>query len=74
MALQNSSISKKILWSLFILLWSGGLFWAGWQSPTLIGGPFVSQQEQPDVARFYPLDRFVISVPGDKNPHYLLLN
>ncbi|WP_394202868.1 flagellar basal body-associated protein FliL [Shewanella waksmanii] len=73
MALQNSSISKKLFWIFAILLWSGGLFWAGWQSPTLIGGPFVNQQEQPDVARFYPLDRFVISVPGDNTPHYLLL-
>lgn len=25
------------------------------------------------VAKFYPLEKFVISIPGDKYPHYMLL-
>ncbi|MGM8892124.1 flagellar basal body-associated FliL family protein, partial [Psychrobacter sp. 1Y1] len=44
-----------------------------WQSPTLIGGPFVEKEPEVKSAQFYPLDKFVISIPGDEYPHYLLL-
>lgn len=73
MAFGNNSVNKKFSFMLVILLWSAGIFWVGWQSPSIIGGPFVTQEKEPNTAKFYPLDRFVISVPGDKYPHYLLL-
>ncbi len=73
MAFGKTSISKKVTISLFIILWTVSIFWVGWQSPSIIGGPFIAQESQDNSAKFYPLDRFVISVPGDKFPHYLLL-
>ncbi len=73
MAFGKSSVSKKFSWLVFTLTWSAGVFIIGWQSPQLIGGPFVVKEQQPETAKFYPLDKFVISVPGDKYPHYLLL-
>ncbi len=72
MAFSNTS-GKKITILLLIIIWSGAVFWAGWQSPTIIGGPFSAQKEEVVSAKFYPLDKFVISVPGDEYPHYLLL-
>ncbi|WP_076413071.1 flagellar basal body-associated protein FliL [Shewanella sp. UCD-KL12] len=73
MAFGNSSMSKKITILLFLILWTASIFWVGWQSPSIIGGPFIPKETQDNSAKFYPLDRFVISVPGDKFPHYLLL-
>ncbi|AQS35312.1 flagellar basal body-associated protein [Shewanella psychrophila] len=73
MAFGKTSVSKKLSFSLLIILWSTTIFWVGWQSPSIIGGPFVTQDEEANKAKFYPLDRFVISVPGDNLPHYLLL-
>jgi len=73
MALGKDNFGKKFLWIAFILLWSGGIFIAGWQSPLLIGGPFIATEQQPNAAKFYPLDKFVISVQGDEYTHYLLL-
>ena len=67
------SNTKKITIALFILLWSGSVFWVGWQSPTIIGGPFSTPEDEIVSAKFYPLEKFVISVPGDDYPHYLLL-
>lgn len=72
MAFSNSN-TKKITILLFITIWSGAVFWAGWQSPTIIGGPFSAAEDEVISAKFYPLDKFVISVPGDDYPHYLLL-
>ena len=73
MAFGNTSTSKKMTILLLIILWTVSIFWVGWQSPSIIGGPFIAQEKQDNSAKFYPLDRFVISVPGDKFPHYLLL-
>lgn len=64
---------KKIICVFVILAWSAGVFWAGWKSPTLIGGLFVAEEKKPEIAKFYPLDKFIISVSGDTYPHYLLL-
>ncbi|MCL1096252.1 flagellar basal body-associated FliL family protein [Shewanella kaireitica] len=72
MAFSNSN-TKKITILLFITIWSGAVFWAGWQSPNIIGGPFSAVEDEVISAKFYPLDKFVISVPGDDYPHYLLL-
>ena len=73
MAFGKTSVSKKLSFSLLIILWSATIFWVGWQSPSIIGGPFTLQDKETNTAKFYPLDRFVISVPGDNLPHYLLL-
>ncbi|MEC4725939.1 flagellar basal body-associated FliL family protein [Shewanella sp. D64] len=73
MAFGTSNTSKKFSWVIIFLIWSTGIFIVGWQSPQLIGGPFVAKEQQPETAKFYPLDKFVISVPGDEYPHYLLL-
>jgi len=64
---------KRISFFLFITVWTAAIFWVGWQSPTLIGGPFLTQEPDIKLAKFYPLDKFVISIPGDEYPHYLLL-
>ncbi|MFT5788563.1 flagellar basal body protein FliL [Shewanella sp. Choline-02u-19] len=64
---------KRISFFLFITVWTAAIFWVGWQSPTLIGGPFLTQEPEIKLAKFYPLDKFVISIPGDEYPHYLLL-
>ncbi|MCL1126504.1 flagellar basal body-associated FliL family protein [Shewanella surugensis] len=73
MAFGKSSVNKKFTLSLFILAWTGVIFWVGWQAPHLIGGPFNQSNIEIKQERYYPLDRFVISVPGDQYPHYLLL-
>ncbi|ACJ31738.1 Flagellar basal body-associated protein FliL [Shewanella piezotolerans WP3] len=72
MAFSNTT-GKKITILLIIMIWSSAVFWAGWQSPTIIGGPFSPSEDEIVTAKFYPLDKFVISVPGDDYPHYLLL-
>lgn len=73
MAFGKSSVNKKFTLSLFILAWTGIIFWVGWQAPHIIGGPFNQPKIEVKKERYYPLDRFVISVPGDQYPHYLLL-
>ncbi|MCL1050870.1 flagellar basal body-associated FliL family protein [Shewanella abyssi] len=65
--------AKRIQFSIFITAWTAAIFWAGWQSPTLIGGPFLTQEPEVKLAQFYPLDKFVISITGEEYPHYLLL-
>lgn len=52
---------------------SAGAFYLGWQSPTMLGGVFEEQQVPADIPRFYPLERFIISVPGKEYQHYVLL-
>ncbi|MFT5787966.1 MAG: flagellar FliL protein [Shewanella sp.] len=64
---------KRISFFILIAAWTAGIFWVGWQSPTLIGGPFLAQEPEIKLAQFYPLDKFIISIPGDEYPHYLLL-
>lgn len=56
-----------------VLVCSGAAFYAGWQAPSLLGGMFEQKQPAPPVPKFYPLDRFVISMPGQKYEHYVLL-
>ncbi|NRD72020.1 flagellar basal body-associated FliL family protein [Shewanella sp. VB17] len=73
MALDTGNSGKQFLSVAFILLWSGVIFMAGWQAPQLIGGPFTATEQPPNTAKYYPLDKFVISVPGDEYSHYLLL-
>ncbi|ABZ78805.1 flagellar basal body-associated protein FliL [Shewanella halifaxensis HAW-EB4] len=70
---STKSNSKRIIMALLFLSWTAASFWVGWQSPRLIGGPFVVKDAEVKSAKFYPLDKFVISVPGDEFPHYLLL-
>jgi len=69
-----SSIYKnKIILTLFVISWSAIVFWVGLQSPETIAKVFSSAEDEVITAEFYPLDKFVISVPGDDYPHYLLL-
>ncbi|GIU14686.1 MULTISPECIES: flagellar basal body-associated protein FliL [unclassified Shewanella] len=72
MALINNK-GKLFALTLAFLAWTGAAFWVGWQSPTLIGQPFGPQEPEVEVAKFYPLDKFVISIPGEEYSHYLLL-
>ncbi len=72
MASMNKK-SKMLVLALVFLTWTGATFWLGWQSPTLIGEPFGPQEPEVEVAKFYPLDKFVISIQGDEYSHYLLL-
>ncbi|WP_299010282.1 flagellar basal body-associated protein FliL [uncultured Shewanella sp.] len=73
MAFGKSSVNRKFTLSFFILAWTGIIFWVGWQAPHIFGGPFNQPKVEIKKERYYPLDRFVISVPGDQYPHYLLL-
>lgn len=73
MAFGKTNVSKKLSFSFIAILWTASIFWIGWQSPSIIGGPFIPQEQEANKAKFYPLDRFVISVPGENLPHYLLL-
>ncbi|MGS0682071.1 flagellar basal body-associated FliL family protein [Shewanella sp. 125m-7] len=71
-----ASINKKVkvlALALAFMTWTGAAFWVGWQSPTLIGDPFSPQEPEVVMAKFYPLDKFVISIPGEEYSHYLLL-
>ncbi|GIU22989.1 flagellar basal body-associated protein FliL [Shewanella sp. MBTL60-007] len=70
---STKSNSKRIITALLIISWTAAIFWVGWQSPSLIGGPFEAKEAEVKSAQFYPLDKFVISIPGDEYPHYLLL-
>ncbi|GIU37835.1 flagellar basal body-associated FliL family protein [Shewanella schlegeliana] len=70
---STKSNSKRIITALLVVSWTAGIFWVGWQSPKLIGGPFEAKEAEVKSAQFYPLDKFVISIPGDEYPHYLLL-
>ncbi|WP_299809731.1 flagellar basal body-associated protein FliL [uncultured Shewanella sp.] len=65
--------SKRITMTLLVISWTAAIFWIGWQSPQLIGGPFITEEPEIKSAKFYPLEKFVISIPGDEYPHYLLL-
>ncbi|MCL1038717.1 flagellar basal body-associated FliL family protein [Shewanella submarina] len=68
------SFMKKHLKTLTIALGcSAGAFYLGWQSPTLMGDVFEQQQVAQPTPRFYPLERFIISVPGKEYQHYVLL-
>ncbi|WP_108945080.1 flagellar basal body-associated FliL family protein [Shewanella halifaxensis] len=59
--------------ALAFVAWTGAAFWVGWQSPTLIGGFFGPKEPVVEAAKFYPLDKFVLSIPGEEYSHYLLL-
>lgn len=72
MALTKKSGKR---FSIFCLLmgWTAATFWLGTQSPQLIGGDLFVSEKEVKTAQFYPLEKFVISIPGDEYPHYLLL-
>ena len=68
------SFMKKHFKTLAITLCcSAGAFYLGWQSPNLMGDVFAPQQVAQPTPRFYPLERFIISVPGKEYQHYVLL-
>lgn len=67
--------SKGVKVFLFLLLtcgWTGGALWVGWQSPQWLEA-LLTPDVPVEVTKFYPLEKFIISIPGEKYPHYLLL-
>ncbi|WP_153912489.1 flagellar basal body-associated FliL family protein [Shewanella sp. TC10] len=73
MAIGNKKVGKLSVLSLVFLTWSAGMFYVGWKSPEIIGEPFGAFEPAPKVAKFYPLEKFIFSVPGKDTSHYLLL-
>ncbi|MGX7653262.1 flagellar basal body-associated FliL family protein [Shewanella putrefaciens] len=76
MAIVKSRVIKITLAFFVLISWTAGALWIGingadWKLTEL----FTSEPEvEPvPVAKFYPLEKFVISIPGDKYPHYMLL-
>ncbi|BCV64787.1 flagellar basal body-associated FliL family protein [Shewanella carassii] len=64
-----------IIAALLILATAGGFF-IGHNPPAFLGNLLAPEKKLPPPpapARFYPLDKMVISIPGDEYPHYLLL-
>ncbi|ABE56909.1 flagellar basal body-associated protein FliL [Shewanella denitrificans OS217] len=72
MASAKSKFFKVLGFLFLISAWTGGVLWADWQSPKWVE-EFLAEEPVVPVAKFYPLDKFIISIPGDKYPHYLLL-
>ncbi len=69
-----SKAAKVIVTVIFIAIWSAAVFYAGWQAPHLFGDLFKQETEvTPSVAKYYPLKRLVVTVPGEDYSHYLLL-
>ncbi|WP_144212014.1 flagellar basal body-associated FliL family protein [Shewanella donghaensis] len=73
MAIGKNKLSKIIGFAILFCTWSAGVFWMGWKSPEMIGAPFSVYQPAPKPASFFPLDKFVFSIQGTNNSHYLLL-
>ncbi|MCL1147712.1 flagellar basal body-associated FliL family protein [Shewanella marinintestina] len=67
------ALTKKITISALLLGWTAASFWLGAQSPQLLNKDLFATEKTPPTAQFYPLEKFVISIPGDEYPHYLLL-
>jgi flagellar FliL protein len=72
MAVIKSTGVKVFLVLLLISAWTGGALWVGWQSPQWLDA-FLTKEKPVEITKFYPLDKFIISIPGEKYPHYLLL-
>ncbi|GIU41540.1 flagellar basal body-associated FliL family protein [Shewanella algidipiscicola] len=73
MALAKSSVVKSLAIICVFLGWTAGALWLGWQGPELTK-PYLQPEEEPvKVAKYYPLEKFIMSIPGDKYPHYMLL-
>ena len=76
MAILKSRLVKIIVALLVLISSTAGAFWIGTSSGDWkLAELFASEPEvEPvPVAKFYPLEKFVISIPGDKYPHYMLL-
>ena len=58
-----------IFWSVALVVF--GVF--GVNKPESLNLPFLSQEAKPEPNKFYPLDKLVISLPGERYPRYLLL-
>ncbi len=65
--------TKILIPVVFIAIWSAATFYVGWQSPSLFGEQFNRHSKATPTAKFYPLKRVVVTVPGEDYPHYLLL-
>ncbi|MGI2258628.1 flagellar basal body-associated FliL family protein [Shewanella sp. GXUN23E] len=68
-----SFIKKHAKTAVIALTCSGAAFYLGWQSPQLLGERFEHPKAATAAANFYPLERFIISVPGEEYQHYVLL-
>jgi flagellar FliL protein len=73
MAIAKSSVVKSLAILCVFLGWTAGALWLGWQGPELTENYLKPKEEQASVAKYYPLEKFIMSIPGDKYPHYLLL-
>ncbi|SUI91873.1 flagellar basal body-associated FliL family protein [Shewanella morhuae] len=76
MAIAKSQLVKIIVAVLVLISSTAGAFWVGNNSADWkLTEMFTSEPEvEPvPVAKYYPLEKFVISIPGDKYPHYMLL-
>ncbi|QDE30303.1 flagellar basal body-associated FliL family protein [Shewanella polaris] len=72
MAVIKTTGVKVLLFLLILSAWTGGILWVGWQSPHWLEA-LLAEEKPVEVTKFYPLNKFIISIPGDKSPHYLLL-
>lgn len=76
MAIAKSQLIKIIVAVLVLISSTAGAFWVGNNSADWkLTEMFTSEPEvEPvPVPKYYPLEKFVISIPGDKYPHYMLL-
>ena len=76
MAIAKSQLVKIIVAVLVLISSTAGAFWVGSNSADwTLTKLFTSEPEvEPvPVPKYYPLEKFVISIPGDKYPHYMLL-
>lgn len=76
MAIVKSRVIKITLAFFVLISWTAGALWIGingadWKLTELFASE--PELEPVPVAKFYPLEKFVISIPGDKYPHYMLL-
>jgi flagellar FliL protein len=76
MAIVKSRVIKITLAFFVLISWTAGALWIGingtdWKLTELFASE--PEVEPVPVAKFYPLEKFVISIPGDKYPHYMLL-
>ncbi|WP_335902594.1 flagellar basal body-associated FliL family protein [Shewanella algae] len=66
-------MKRNLLIVALLILATGGGFFIGHQPPEWLGKWLSAEEEVQPQASFYPLDKMIISVPGDEYPHYLLL-
>jgi flagellar FliL protein len=66
-------MKRNLLIVALLILATGGGFFIGHQPPAWLGKWLSAEEEVQPLASFYPLDKMIISVPGDEYPHYLLL-